>query len=288
MPFPEGIALDMRVDDVKLQGNDQKLAEYGRGTAFDIPQNITFIRSASYWACQRRGVVWFDNGWNFFDENWKEKGACAWNDQLHSSWRRPKQTDDRGAIFSGDPVNTSDMEGRACQMIDLYPAQLLTQGIRFAVWSILCYSRVKFSESEEVLATLQMGEQAETGNLYEPSRAQMVFPIKSATMANYVAYVDLLKRKLVYMDVGFPGNTQSAGANSKRLEELMPAYIGYLSAQPSLFDLLQDAPLGKMPVLYDDDHVKIESDSRAFVFQPHDKTNTYERVSVADLVKTAD
>ncbi len=276
--FPEGIALDLRVDQIKLQSNDQKLAEYGRGTSFDIPANINFVRSASYWASTNSSTVWFDNGWNFFDENWKSMGACAWNNQHFS--------DGNAAIFSGDPVNIRDLKGRACQMIDLNLDLLRDDGVRYAVWSILCYSRIKFSEAIEVLATLQMGEQAETGQLYEPSRAQMVFPITSATLTNYVAYIDLKTRKLIYMDAALPGRVESAGANDEKLQELMPAYVEYLESQPSVFELLQDAPVGKLPVLFDDDHVKIK-EGRAFVFRPHDKENVYERVSVADLVKTS-
>lgn len=273
--FPEGVALDMHVDNIRLQTNDQKLAEYGRGTEFEIPLEVKFIRSASYWAHGDRGVVWYDNGWNFFDDNWQPMGACCWNEQLH---------DAKAAVFSGDPVNIRDGQGRGCQMVDLYFDKLGQIGVRFAVWSILCYSRKPFSSAKEVLATLQMGENAETGKHYEPSRAQMVFPIKSETYVSYVAYVDVARRSLVYMDVALPGAVQSASMNAQKLSELMPAYVEYLESLPTVLEVLQDAPQGTMPVLYSDATQEIRDGRRAFVFKPENPQNSFERVSLTDLI----
>ena len=278
--FPEGVALDdLATAAIKLQTNDQRLAEYGRGTTFDIPEDVQFLRSASFWAHDpHRMTTWFDNGWNFFDADWTPKGECCWNEQ---------QTGDagsKGAVFSGDPVNSRDLKGRGCQMIDLYPAQLRRSGIRYAVWSVLCYSKVKFAEATEVLATLQMGTDAESGRTYEPSRAQMVFPIKADALTCFVAYVDLETRKLIYMDANLGGHVSSAHYNAERLQKLMPAYVEYLESIPSVLELLQDAPSGTMPVLFDDKHTKIDG-GRAFVFRPENPDNHFERVSVTDLTK---
>lgn len=288
--FPEGVALDMRVDAVKLQTNDQKLAEYGRGTEFDIPENIHFIRSASYWAkTGRHGYTWYDNGWNFFDENWQPLGTCGWDAQTfpydRSYWRGRKDGKQisAAAIFSGDPVNTRDLKGRACQMADLYLDRLEGLGVRFCVWNVLCYSRIKFSDADDVLATLQMGENPEEGQTYEPSRAQMVFPLKSEAYTSYPAYLDLKRRKIVYMDVGFPGSTSSAQSNSENLKKLMPAYVEYLDALPSVLELMQDAPTGTTPIRYDDRDTEITG-GRAFVFRPERSENRYDRLSVTDLV----
>ena len=297
--FPQGMDVDLTIDQVKFQTNDQKLAEYGRGTEFDISEKITFVRSASFWTHDRSGTTWYDNGWNFFDDDWKSCGTCAWNNQLlsrsgqHEYWsafRGNPLPEDRkknyAAIFSGDPVNIRDLKGRACQMADLYLDRLAAFGIRYAVWNVLCYSNQKFSEAEEVLATLQLGENPEEGSLYEPARAQMVFPLKSETYASYVAYIDLKRRKLVYMDGGFRSSVSNAGANADRLSQMMPAYIEYLDSLPTVLELVQDAPAaasGALPVLYSDANISIQG-GRAFVFRPENKTNTYERVSVADLL----
>lgn len=275
--FPEGFGVDPAVSRVKLQTNDQKLAEYGRGTVFDIPENITFVRSASYWE-NAGSTTWFDNGWNFFDENWSERGSVAWNNQ-HGP--------DKASIFSGDPVNSKNLNGRACQMADLYLDKLRDVGVRYAVWNILCYSRVKFSDATgEVLATLQWGENAETGKTYEPSRAQMVFPLKSDALTSYVAYIDVVERKLVYMDAPLRGKVLSASYNGAILSEQMPAYVEYLKSLPSVYDLVKDAPEGGMPVRYDDADEAITND-RAFVFRAENSDSTFKRVTVTDLVEAA-
>lgn len=276
--FPEGVALDPAVANIKLQTNDQKLAEYGRGTVFPIADDITFIRSASYW--QNNKHCWFDNGWNFFDENWKSKGVL--------SWSSPKFGD--AAMFSGDPMNSGHKSGKATQIIDLYIDQLLKKGVRYAVWNILCYSKIKFSENEgETLALLQLGENPIKGKLIEPSRCQMVFPLKSDAYASYVAYVDLLERKIVYMDAPLKANVSNAESNNDTLEKTMPAYAEYLASLPTLHDLLRDAPEGAMPVVYTDRDLDLSqvASERAFVFRPENAENTLDRVSVADLVKAA-
>jgi hypothetical protein len=168
--FPEGVDLATETDDVKLQTNDQELAAYGRGTVFPIPPSMTFLRTASYWKHKVEGLnIWFDNSWNFFHEDWTPAGTCCWSTTHEMS---------DGAVFSGDPTNINEDEGRACQMIDLYLEKLAERGVRYAVWNVLCFSGIPFSGADEVLATLQWGEDAKTGELYEPSRAQMVFPLK--------------------------------------------------------------------------------------------------------------
>ena len=272
--FPQGINADNRLDQIKLQTNDQKLAEYGRGTVFDIPQDITFIRSASYWEQASHGNSWFDNGWNFFDSNWNSKGVCAWNKTAFSN----------AAVFSGDPTNSKDLKGRGCQMIDLYLDKLQAQGVRYAVWSVLCYSNIKFADATDVLATLQMGEKAESGKLYEPARAQMVFPLKNNALASYVAYIDIAARKLVYMDVGFKADVFTAVNNSSVLSSKMPAYVEYLNSLPSVMDLV--GPLVKkngVPFVYSDEGMDINAD-KAYVFRPSNHNNKYDPVNIMSVL----
>ena len=271
--FPEGLAVDDAVENVKLQTNDQKLAEYGRGTVFPIPDEINFIRSASYW--QNDSHCWFDNGWNFFNDDWKSVGVLSWSSQSDVG---------DAAAFSGDPMNSGTKSGVATQVIDLYIDKLLKRGVRFAVWNILCYSHIKFSDaSGEVLALLQTGENAANGSLMEPSRCQMVFPLKSDAMASYVAYVDLKERKIVYMDAPLRADVSRAEANNETLEKVMPAYVEYLASLPTLHDLLRDAPVGEMPVLYTDRETAVAA-KRAYVFRPENAENQFDRLSVADLV----
>jgi hypothetical protein len=271
--FPNGVNLDARTAQIKLATNDQELAEYGRGTSFDIPENITFLRSASYWQSNPHETTWYDNGWNFFDDNWKAIGSCCWNEVTFRN----------STAFSGDPVNSRELKGRACQMIDLYMDKLADDGIRYAVWNILCYSKRSFSQAEEVLATLQMGENAETGKLYEPSRAQMVFPLKGDNMSKYVAYIDVKERKLVYIDANLYGDVSSAENNQGILQEKMPAFIEYLDSLPSVGDLMIHAKSGATPILYDDKDVTIDS-GEAYVFRPLNTANKFEPLSMTKVL----
>jgi hypothetical protein len=271
--FPEGINLDAKLSQVKLQTNDQKLAEYGRGTTFDIPENITFIRSASYWEQMGYGRnTWFDNGWNFFDENWKTVGTCSWN-CTHQV---------KGSVFSGDPTNSKELKGRGCQMIDLY-FDKLPSNVRYAVWNVLCYSKIKFCDAKDVLATLQMGENPETGKLYEPARAQMVFPLKDNALTKYVAYIDVKERKLVYMDANFSGNTQAATYNAKVLQGIMPAYVEYLNSLPSVHDLVRYCKKGETPFLFKDENININNE-QAYVFRPTNADNIFKRIDINSLL----
>jgi len=273
--FPQGVDLDPRVKNIKLQTNDQKLASYGRGTVFSIPENMKFIRTASYWAHPSGRNTWFDNGWNFFDADWNNKFTCCWNST---------NTHTQGAVFSGDPTNSKDMKGRACQMIDLDLDKLKASGVRYAVWNILCFSNVCFDEAEEVMGTLQWGEESQKGNLFEPSRAQMVFPITGQNMTKYVAYIDVVERKLVYMDANFAGNVSSASYNGKTLEKKMPAFVEYLASLPTVADLFAHAKKGTMPVWLDDESKKIEDDVKAYVFKPMNPENKFKKLELQEVV----
>jgi predicted heme/steroid binding protein len=270
--FPQGVSLGEGLDKIKLQTNDQELATYGRGTEFPIPENMNFIRTASYWACKTAGSNWFDNGWNFFDKDWKDLDTCCWN---------TAEALNKGAIFSGDPTNAKDMEGRACQMIDLNIDALVKSGARYAVWNILSFSHVAFKDAD-VMGTLQWGEDAQSGKLYEPSRAQMVFPVQGDNYTKYVAYVDLVERSLVYMDANLYGNVSSAQDNASKLSEKMPAFVEYLDSLPSVQDLFKHAPKGITPILYTDKDVKVEE--QAYVFKPENTQNSFTQIDLANVL----
>ena len=270
------VNVSKEVEKVKLQGNDADLTPYGRGTAFDIPDNITFLRTASYW--ETGGVkynIWFDNGWNFFGENWESIGSCCWNkNRLYNA-----------AIFSGDPTNSKEMKGRACQMIDLYLDELKHIGVRYAVWNILCYSHKSFDDVKEVYAALQWGEEPQKNNLFEPSRCVFSFPIRGKNMTKYIAYLDIVKRQLIYMDANLPGRVSSAGDNSDILSKTMPAFVEYLDTLPSVYDLFKKANISNdgIPILYDDTN-KPFSSKKAYVFLPRNKNNTFEQLDLNTLI----
>jgi hypothetical protein len=275
------VDLSPAVERVKLPTNDAELAPYGRGTVFPIPVRMKFLRTASYWKLGP-GIPtgWYDNGWNFFDDHWKPLGACCWN--------RPKfgQGPGRaGAVFSGDPVSGSEKEGRATQLIDLNLDRLPRLRVRYAVWSVLCYSRKKFSEASDVFAALQWGRNAEDGALFEPSRCQLAFPLTGDVYTKFVAYVDVKRRELVYLDANLPVDISSAAMNGDRLSVSMPAYVEYLASLPSVHDLYRHAPAAGdgMPVVYDDADVRITG-GPAYVFRPSNPANNYDAVDPATLL----
>ena len=254
-----------------MQTNDQELAAYGRGTTFEIPEGMNYIRSGSYWQVGQRQTVWFDNGWNFFDANWSPNGVICWN-----------RTAMEGAAFSGDPLSSKDKKGRACQVIDLYIDDLLKQGIRYAVWNILCFSHIPFSAVDEVVGTLQWGEDAQSGGIYEPSRAQFVSPIAGDNLTKFILYVDLVERKVVFMDANLKGNVSSAGANNGILSQQMPAFVEYLNTLPSVYDLFRHADGGNIPVVYSDRDREIADNQMAYVFRTENENNKFQQL---DLTK---
>ena len=266
--YPEGFSVDNSVKDVKLPNNSQELATYGIGTRLPIGENIKFIRTASYWKFPARHNIWYDNGWNFFSEDWKPVDTVCWNSNRLGN----------AAVFSGDPTNVKSKTGEACQMIDIYPDRLLTLGIRYAVWNVLGYSQKNFSEAYEVLATMQMGEKPQKNKLYEPSRVNMAFPLIGESKTKYVAYIDLVKREIVYMDANLSAHVHSAKSNEDILAARMPAILEYMDSIPSVYDLFSCAKDGKIPVVYSDSDLNI--DGNAYVFQRNNADNNFLEVDL--------
>lgn len=274
--FDIKVKLDESAKNVKLQTNESDLTPYGRGTVFNIPENIKFIRTASYWKKVDRHTTWYDNGWNFFNENWYNEGTCCWNATNFKSG---------SSIFSGDPVNSTEMKGRACQMVDLYIDKLVAKGIRYAVWNVLCYSKESFNKAEDVFAALQWGEDPQKGKLFEPSRCQLAFPIKGDNLTKYVAYIDLVERKLVYMDANLYGDVSSANNNGPLMSEKMPAFVEYLNTLPSvwdLFDTVQDD--SGVPVMYSDENIELKEGQKAYVFKPINENNDFEQLKLSNYL----
>lgn len=274
------VFLGENIDLVKLQTSDSDLTPYGRGTAFPIPDNINFIRTASYWSTPDGAFnTWFDNGWNFFNKNWEVLGTCCWNSN---------RTLNDGSIFSGDPTNSKTKDGRACQMIDLYLDKLEAEGVRYAVWNILAYSNIKFNQATDVFAALQWGEKAQMGKLFEPSRCQLAFQLKGDNLTKYIAYIDIKERKLVYMDANLYGNVQSAATNGQKLQTVMPAFVEYLETIPSVKDLftgLESRLKTATKVVYNDDNVLLKDGEQAYVFKPINEANSFTQLDLTELLK---
>lgn len=273
---PKVKVLDDATTLIKLPNNGE-VSSYSRGTVFPIPDGVDFIRTASYWGIERTGNIWFDNGWNFFDSNWKSIGACCWDEPKFG---------DGAAVFSGDPTNSKEMKGRAAQLIDLYPEQLKGYGVRYAVWNVLCFSNIPFSEADDVFAALQWGKNAQTGKLFEPSRCQLSFQLTSDQKTKYVCMIDLLAKEMVFLDANLPGKVSSATSNGDILEKNMPAFMEYIKSLPSVHDLFResiDKSGSDIHVLYSDKDTELKN-VPAYVFKPESKTNKYKSVDLNTLL----
>lgn len=293
----EGFNVEEKLKNVKLQTNDQKLASYGRGTVFDIPDNIRFIRSASYWNLNSGAFV--DNTWNFFGENWEIISTCCWDHHkdnaksIHKILSEGVEEEDLnnfkskagpvGAVFSGDSINQK--EGKASQLIDLYIEVLERKGVRYAVWSMLSYNGISLNEFNEVFAGLILGEDPESGKLFEPSRVKFAFDIsKENTLSKIIAYVDIKKRQIVYLDINKGLNIRSGKRNENDLKECMPPILEYVESLPSVYDLLSVAK-GKKHAVYTDKELNLDENEKAYAFMKENENIKSEQfISVEDFI----
>lgn len=277
--LPGGVTLDSSAEFVKLKDSDSTLTDYGRGTVFPIPDGINFLRLASYWevASSIKSNVWFDNGVNFYSEGWNPMGTVCWN--------RTAPLFNKGAVFSGDPTS-ANTDGKAAQLIDVYLDKLVSAGVRYVVWNILAYSNIKFSDAICVRALLQWGKDPVKGNLFDPARCQMQFPINSNNLTSYIAYIDVLERKIVYMDAPFKGNVSSAATNESKLSVTMPAYLEYLRDIPSVADLFANVNPGDSALIsYSDAEYNLSGQS-AYIFRPENETNIFKPLNLNDLMQS--
>lgn len=284
--------LDDAARKITLPSNDGEVSPYNRGTVFPIPEDVDFIRTASYWQ-NSGGTSWFDNGWNFFDKDWKSVGTCCWNATSFSMGNRPRLSNKKmsgsAAIFSGDPINSAEMKGRGAQLIDLYPSRLLEEGVRYAVWNVLCFSHIPFSKAEDVFAALMWGKDAESGKLFEPSRCQLSFPLKGDSMTKYVCVIDLVSRELIYIDANLHGQVQTAASNGKSLEKNMPAFMEYIASLPTVHDLFRESvsKKGELHVLYSDKDATLRDNVPAYVFKPENKDSKYKPVDISNILSSS-
>ncbi|WP_425263340.1 hypothetical protein [Vibrio owensii] len=231
--FPHGVVLGDALNTIFLPTNDLELAPFGRGTEFDLPENAKFIRTCSYWEVEdgNHSNTWYDNGVNLFDAKFGSVGTCAWDRQAAL---------DGSVIMSGDPASTQN-DGKAAQLIDINIEEAVAKGARYALWSVLCFSNKTFATAKDVFAAMQVGEHSQEGELFEPSRALFKFPIKGENYTRYPALIDLVRRKVIFMDLPLKSVVQSAGRNTSTLEKLMPSVMEHVVSQPTLADLMAHA-----------------------------------------------
>lgn len=291
--FPNGIILDSKTDQIKMPTNDLELDLYGRGTSFDIPSNIHTIRTASYWSIESDSNIWFDNGFNFINDEFQGLGSCCWNSQSFS---------DKAAYFSGDPVNISDLKGRACQMLDLDIDKLLQSGVRYASWNVLSYNNIPFKDANELVLSMQFCYNPLEGSVYEPSRSSLLFKVNGNNRVKHIAVIDLFERKVIFLDLNIKGSTQSSTENITSISILLPKFLEHLDCSLSVYDVFSHhvnkfdeypAFVGKnenldvslLPVFlgYTDKNFNIPSKARAFVMNKENENNSFEKIDLLSI-----
>ena len=168
-------------------------------------------------------------------------------------------------------------------MIDLYLDKLEEKGVRYALWNILGYSHTTFSEAGDVVATLQMGENAIEGEIYEPSRASMVFPLKGDNLTKYIVYVDIKERKIIFLDANLYADVCSAIQNEHLMSDRMPKMLEYIDSLPTVYDLFRHGKKGDTPILYSDKETAIEN-KEAYVFLPSNEESSFSAINIEDLI----
>lgn len=271
--FPEGVDLDEKTKFIKIPSNDQKVAPYGRGTKFFIPEESNFIRTSTYW--KHNKTMFMDNGWNFFNKDFNKAQTLCWN-----------STESNFSAFSGDPINSSNKDFAGCQLIDIDLKKMEESEFKYGVWNVLSFNQIQFKDCDSH-ATLQYGKGAMTGELFEPARVNMSFQLLGDELTKFVTLFDIKERSMIYMDFSLGNNTKSAQSNEKKLMEIMPAVLDYFNAIPSVYDLFKHAKKGLIKVLYEDSCVEIK-DEKAYVFLPKNKANLYEKISLESILELQD
>lgn len=287
--FPNGVYLAEDAKKIKLPSNTQILSGYGLGTRFPIHDAVKFIRTASYWKVEGSTYnVWFDNGIAIFDANMNNLDNCCWNN-IRVDLKKNKTC----AIFSGDPTIAGSPTGEACQMIDLYLDEMIEMGARYVFWGIYSYNSMPFSSADSVLGTLQMGESAEDGKLYEPSRAQLIMKPFNNSVVNYMAYIDLETREIVYLDVNLCSNVRSIADEMRRNSETIPKLsllIKYAEHQPSVYDVFKGCKQASLKdadavIAFSDKGLTIE-DKEAFILMPENTQNRFSKLKLEEILSS--
>ena len=276
--FPNGFNSCKSLEEVKFQSNSQQLANYGKGTVFNLPENISFIRTSSFWDIDMGSFL--DNTWNFFDANWNPVSYCGWSNEQAGIKR-----EDSYSVFSGDAINTKD--GKSAQLIDLYLDKMQESNVKFAVWSILSYNNIPLSSFSDAHAGMQLGESAVDGKLFEPSRVTFSFNLKEKAISKIVAYIDVENRKIIYCDVNKKLNVTSGSKNFEDLSEFMPLYIEYLKTLPTWYDLISLAhnENGTQAAYSDIDFsFDTESCKKGLSFKKENETCDYEKIDISLII----
>lgn len=276
--FPNGVIKGEMLDTIALPSNDQEVS-VGRGTVYTLPENVKFIRTASFWenkVSNHSHNFWFDNGWNFIHESENFDAVVCWNSPGYENGQQL-------AIFSGDPTIANSSSGEATQVIDINLEGLEKAGYKYAVWNVLSYNNIVFNDAEKVFGCMQFLEDQKKGEIFDPSKVNIQFDLKGNAKNKMVVLLDVVERKIIYLDMAFPKIcVQSALENKKSIREFLPAVIEHLNSIPTVADLIENVKDGEIPFLYSDKDVSISGD--AYVFKHENPDNEFNQLDLQKLI----
>jgi len=191
------------------------------------------------------------------------------------------------------------MGGRACQILDLDIEELIKSGVRYASWNVLSFNNLPFKDANDLILSLQMCENPLEGNVYEPSLSSMVFKVGGENKVKHIAYIDLVERKVVFLDLNINGNTQSAHENTESISETLPLFIEHLNCSPSVYDMFKhmdnkvssfpkinddtDVKLFPIVVAYTDSDLNIPDGCSAFIVNAANDENSFEKIDLLSI-----
>ena len=221
------------------------------GTRISIGDKINHLRYVSHW--QGDTTVWFDIGVSLFNPDFTDVQVCTWDAR-----------NARTMNFSGDPViGYNDGIKNATQMIDLNIQEAIENGYRYALTTVLCYSRVIFSDHSHKYSAPRLIveglEDSEKGFLREPKRDLVNFELKAKGYTSYVCVFDLLSREIIYLDLDLGNYTHSVNSTISKpyMIDRIKGILQYIEMIPTYGSVLSHLPD------YDSelhtDHVVVES-----------------------------
>lgn len=279
--MPEGISLDPLLRDIKLPSSDQEIS-IGRGTKVRIAENITTLRSATYWTNHNQkmtGNFYFDNSWNFIHKNDENQDFAICWDTIPEDGSVHKKI----ALFSGDPSISGSETSEATQFIDINLEEAKKAGMKYAVWSVLSYNNIAFNEAEKAFGCLQFVDDENSGQLFEPSRAEVQLSLKTRSTNKFLVLVDIVNHEIVYLDMPFPRmSTQTANANKAKIRHFIPALFEQLNFIPSVYELGENINSGNIPFLLNDKDNPIKG--KAYVFCERNEESEFEKIDLQTLL----
>ena len=191
----------------------ESLKVVARGTAFDIPEGIDYIRAYSYWN-DNEGNMDLDLYATFLSEDFEKTINIGWNESLREGF----------SCHSGDVRNRI---GDCAEYVDIDIPTALKWGMRYVCIDVHDYQGVGFSKIPDNKAGLcAMKTLPEHGILdWKPSgNIIQAFTLNTTGSSVLAQIIDLQERKVYFVDedlTGFP-----VGSYHKSIKiEILKSYV---------------------------------------------------------------